>query len=93
MAISCRIRAQFGHNSLANAVHGSANQEEADKNISLIFGDLDITPDGRVKGSLPWTPILVKVINSVSVFIKWCMSIRGGLLLRRGLISIVNLLI
>ncbi|KAI0230921.1 Thioredoxin domain-containing protein [Lamellibrachia satsuma] len=45
------IRAQFGHNSLANAVHGSANQEEADKNISLIFGDLDVTPDGRVKGS------------------------------------------
>ncbi|KAK2188196.1 hypothetical protein NP493_140g00039 [Ridgeia piscesae] len=40
------IRAQFGKDTLANAVHGSANPEEAEHDINVIFGDLDITTEG-----------------------------------------------
>jgi len=52
VAISCRIRAQFGKDTLANAVHGSANPEEAEHDINVIFGDLDITTEGT-EGSFP----------------------------------------
>ena len=52
LLFSFRIRAQFGTDIKQNAVHGSSNEEHASKNIKLVFGDLEFTPDGRVKGRL-----------------------------------------
>ena len=52
-----------------NAVHGSSNEQEAAKSISLIFGDLDITGDGRVKGSL--TAFVDSTTNCVCLTVVW----------------------
>uniref|UniRef100_A0A8C3MYL0 Uncharacterized protein n=1 Tax=Geospiza parvula TaxID=87175 RepID=A0A8C3MYL0_GEOPR len=35
------IRAQFAHDILANAVHGSSDIEQAERNIQFVFGELD----------------------------------------------------
>lgn len=36
------IRAQFAHDILFNAVHGSSTREQALKNIKCVFGEIDI---------------------------------------------------
>lgn len=35
------IRAQFANDILANAVHGSSDIEQAERNIQFVFGELD----------------------------------------------------
>ena len=47
-----RIRATFGQDIKANAVHGSSNSEHAQTAIKEIFGDLEFTADGCLKGLL-----------------------------------------
>ncbi|ELT87722.1 hypothetical protein CAPTEDRAFT_96991 [Capitella teleta] len=44
------LRAQFGKDTLANAVHGSSSAEQAAENIKILFGDIQFQPDGSVKG-------------------------------------------
>lgn len=44
----CSIRAQFGLDIKANAVHGPATEENAKSVINEIFGDLKTNPDGTV---------------------------------------------
>ena len=44
----CSIRAQFGSDIKANAVHGPSTQENAKAVISEIFGDLKTRSDGTV---------------------------------------------
>ena len=43
------LRAQYGENTLCNAVHGSSNKEHASKTIEMIFGEVEFGPDGSVK--------------------------------------------
>ena len=43
------LRAQYGENTLRNAVHGSSNKEHANKTIEMIFGEVEFGPDGSVK--------------------------------------------
>ena len=45
------IRALFGQSVLDNAVHGSSNPDHAEKEIKKIFGEVELNPDGTVKGS------------------------------------------
>ena len=45
-----RIRAQFGQDIKANAVHGSSTNEHAQQSIKLVFGEMEFTPDGMLKG-------------------------------------------
>jgi len=40
------IRAQFGQDIKANAVHGSSNLEHAKEHIQLVFGDMEFASDG-----------------------------------------------
>ena len=46
-----RLRAQYGHDIKANALHGSSTAEHAMESMKLVFGDsLEFNPDGTVKG-------------------------------------------
>lgn len=44
------IRALFGESVLDNAVHGSSNPDHAENEIKQIFGEVELNPDGSVKG-------------------------------------------
>ena len=44
-----RLRAQFGSDIKANAIHGSSSALHAEESMKLIFGDLKFNPDGTVK--------------------------------------------
>ena len=49
MSFNCSIRAQFGTDVKANAVHGSSDVEHAKEHIKLVFGDMEFSADGTVK--------------------------------------------
>ena len=55
------LRAQFGSDTMKNAVHGSSSVERAEKVIKEFFPEVEILPDGTVKGSS-----LLFVTNSLS---------------------------
>lgn len=44
------LRAQFGSDTMKNAVHGSSSVEKAEKVIKEFFPEVEILPDGTVKG-------------------------------------------
>lgn len=44
------LRAQFGSDTMRNAVHGSSTVEKAEKAIKEFFPEVEILPDGTVKG-------------------------------------------
>ena len=44
------LRAQYGQDIKANAVHGSSTQEHAKESIKLVFGEMEFNADGTVKG-------------------------------------------
>ena len=44
------LRAQFGLDTMKNAVHGSSTVEKAEKVIKEFFPEVEILPDGTVKG-------------------------------------------
>ena len=44
------LRAQFGSDAMRNAVHGSSSVEKAEKAIKEFFPEVEILPDGTVKG-------------------------------------------
>lgn len=44
------LRAQFGSDTMKNAVHGSSTVEKAEKVIKEFFPEVEILPDGTVKG-------------------------------------------
>ena len=46
----CSLRAQFGVDTMKNAVHGSSTVEKAEKIIMEFFPEVEILPDGTVKG-------------------------------------------
>lgn len=46
--IFCSIRAQFGADVKANAVHGPTTEENAKTVIGEIFGDLKTNSDGTI---------------------------------------------
>lgn len=46
-----RLRAQYGHDVKANALHGSSSVEHAKQSMKLVFGqELEFNEDGTVKG-------------------------------------------
>lgn len=46
----CSLRAQFGVDTMKNAVHGSSTVEKAEEVIKEFFPEVEILPDGTVKG-------------------------------------------
>lgn len=44
------LRAQFGSDTMKNAVHGSSTVEKAEKVIKEFFPEVEFLPDGTVKG-------------------------------------------
>ncbi len=64
MLISFSLRAQFGTDIKANAIHGSSTSHHAIESMKLIFGDLEFNPDGTVKGILINTIIAAASVNS-----------------------------
>ena len=45
-----RLRAQFGTDTMKNAVHGSSTVEMAEKVIKEFLPEVEILPDGTVRG-------------------------------------------
>ena len=45
-----RLRAQFGTDTMKNAVHGSSTVEKAEKVIKEFLPEVEILPDGTVRG-------------------------------------------
>lgn len=46
------MRAQFGVDKLKNVVHGSSNEDKAKDVIKTFFPEVEILPDGTVKGKV-----------------------------------------
>lgn len=44
------LRAQFGSDTMKNAVHGSSTVEKAEEAIKEFFPEVEILPDGTVRG-------------------------------------------
>ena len=47
----CRLRGQYGTDTLKNALHGSSNPEHAMSTIQKIFGELYFNKDGTAQGT------------------------------------------
>ena len=45
-----RLRAQFGTDTMKNAVHGSSSVAKAEKVIKEFLPEVEILPDGTVRG-------------------------------------------
>lgn len=46
----CSLRAKFGVDTMKNAVHGSSNVEKAVKVIKEFLPEVEVLPDGTVRG-------------------------------------------
>ena len=55
MFTSYSIRAQFGTDIKANAVHGPSTEDNAKEVIQELFGDLQTKTDGSVDAGNFWT--------------------------------------
>ena len=50
LSLAYRLRAQFGTDAMKNAVHGSSTVEKAEKVIKEFLPEVEIMPDGTVRG-------------------------------------------
>ena len=50
ICVHCSLRAKFGVDAMKNVVHGSSNVENAMKVIKEFLPEVEILPDGTVKG-------------------------------------------
>ena len=59
-AMFYRLRAKYGTDIKANALHGSSNVLHAADNIKMMFGDIEFNADGTVKGIFLFLLLLIK---------------------------------
>ncbi len=52
----------------SNALHGSSNVDHAKANIKLVFGDVEFTPDGELKGTVSGAHPTAYIMFNISVF-------------------------